>query len=297
VDSDHDGVSDADELMAGTNPYDPRSRPRLEVVAELAGKEQLPSFQAGLGAFVVFPAELQAMIQKTKSDPLGDLDMAAFPLTEKRGDSLTRVGISQDLLNQHGIDLARDGLTVGPLTRPSKSGVLERRVGGVELRLISDDEHCCYPLLPVDPNKKVTDLGDGDTVTNFSDGSYAFDFADGGGAYVNSDNEIVVTWYVNPDADPATDVPTPEQEAAFKRLRGATVLTVENWSAPDSGGEPRDPYDSIILVDPEYAFDTAVAFATPRVTGAQPEVDPNLPNPGGAANPQDFKDKCFVGCP
>ena len=296
VDSDHDGVSDADELMAGTNPYDPRSRPRLEVVAELAGKEQLPSFQAGRGAFVVFPVEIQAMIQKTKSDPLGELDTAAFPLTEKRADSLTRLGISQDLLSEHGIDVKRDGLTVGPLARPSQDGGFEPRVGGVEARLISDDDHCCKPLIAPDPERDLVYVDDNVMVFKYSDGGFLFEYADDSGDYISPDGKMF-NWYVNPDADPSADVPTPEQEKAFFRLRGATILTVENWSAPDVDWKPSDRNASIILVDAEHAFDTAVLFATPRVTGAQPEVDPNLPNPTGAANPQDFKDKCFVGCP
>ena len=64
VDSDHDGVSDADEWMAGTDPLDPTSRPRPEVVVELAGAEKLPSFQAGHGAFVVYPTDVAELLSK-----------------------------------------------------------------------------------------------------------------------------------------------------------------------------------------------------------------------------------------
>lgn len=286
VDSDSDGVSDADELMAGTNPYDPLSRPSLVVVAELGGKQQLPSFEAGLGAFIVFPAELQAMVQESKNDPL-----AAFPLTGEREDTLSRLGISTELLKQHNIDMTRDGFTVGPLSKTTDSGVPERRVGGVELRLISEDkdEHCCYPLLPIEPNAPKTDAGNGGTRTDYSDGSHVVDFPDGSGWYVDKDGEIIVDWYVNPDADPGADAPTPEQEAAFVRLRGATILTLENWSAPAlSGVEPRDPRTTIILVDPEYAYETAIVFDVPTLTDAQPEVRPDLPNPGVPADPKNI---------
>jgi hypothetical protein len=293
VDSDHDGVSDADELMAGTDPYDAKSRPRLIVVAELRGKEQLPSFEAGLGAFVVFPPELQTMIEKTKDDPLGDI-MVAFPLTKERSDTLTRLGISSELMVEHGVDVTSDGFTIGPLVKSKETGGFEPRMGGVEIRLISDDDHCCYPLLPIEPDAPKTDLGDGDTVTNFSDGSYVFDFADGSGAYVNADNEIVVTWYVNPDADPVSEVPTPEQEEAFKRLRGATILTLDNWyGGPEVGDEEfGDPYETIILVDPEYAYDTAMVFSSPVVNEAQPEGRDDLPRPDVPAIPGE----CLVGC-
>lgn len=297
VDSDGDGVSDADELMAGTNPFDPKSRPSLVVVAELGGKQQLPSFEAGLGAFTVFPAELMAMIEKTKDDPLGDLPLSAFPLTKERGDALTRLGISSELLTQYNIDAERDGFTV-QIGKTTDNGVPERRIGGVEVRLISsDDEHCCYPLLPIEPDAQKMQFGENGTRTVFSDGSFVIDFDDGSGVYIDNKGNKIVSWYVNPDADQVTEVPTPEQEAAFKRLRGAVVRTLENWEAPDSGADPNNPRDLIILVDPEYAFDTAMVYDAPRVTGAQPETRDDLPNPGVAANPDDFKDSCVVGCP
>jgi hypothetical protein len=264
------------------------------IVAELGGKQQLPSFEAGLGAFTIFPAELLAMVEESKNAPL-----TAFPLAGERKDTLTRLGISAELLKQHNIDLMNQGFTVGPLFRKATDSsvpdvVTEPRIGGVELRLISadEDEHCCYPLLPIEPNAPKSDAGAGAVRTDFSDGSYVVDFADGGGIYVDKDGNQVVTWYVNPDADPVSDVPTPEQEAAFKRLRGAVTLTVENWYAPDNGTEPSDddPRATIILVDPEYAYETAMVYDVPIVKGAQPEVRDDLPNPGvpaGDPRPED----------
>ena len=37
------------------------------------------------------------------------------------------------------------------------------------------------------------------------------------------------------------------------------------------------------MVDPEYAYETAMVFDVPTVKGAQPEVRDDLPNPGVAA--------------
>lgn len=313
VDSDGDGVCDADELVAGTNPFDPQSRPPLDVVAKLGGEKQLPSFEAGLGVFVVFPPDLLTMKEKYAANPLGDL---AFPVD--RGDSLTRLGISNELLNQYNIDLASDGLTFGPLSKPTDEGgnilgdIPEARVSGIEVSLISADkgagtQDCCFPLLPLEPGKKEYPVDDpfGRAVveTHYSDGSVLTEFFDKdgnslGGTYQDEDGNIVTTWYVNPDADQVTDTPTPEQEEAALRLRGAVSKTMENWYVSDPNGAepPRNPRDLVILVDPDQ-YGTAVIYEIPRVSGAQPETRDDLPSPRVPADPGDFVGACVVGCP
>lgn len=292
VDSDHDGVADADELMAGTDPYDPLSRPSLQVVAELGGKKQLPSFEAGLGAYIVFPPELQVMMAEGKGAPL-----AAFPLAGERYDTLTRLGISADTLTQYGIDPQRDGFTVG-LSLPVKDQALERRVGGIELRLISNDDDPA----PLDPNcgkhgaEVANDLYEDGLVTTYEDGARRIAWSDGSGTMLDKDGNVVGTWYVNPDADPEATAPTPEQEASFKRLRGTTILTVDGWTTPDGGAIPEDKRNTVILVDPEQTYNTGLAFDAPRLTSAQPEARPDLPNPGLPADPGGITGACSTGC-
>ncbi|HEX5947387.1 MAG TPA: thrombospondin type 3 repeat-containing protein [Acidimicrobiales bacterium] len=132
VDSDHDGVSDADELMAGTDPHDPASFPPLQHVAELAEKRELPSFEAGLGTFLLFPPEIVELISKRHDNsPLG-----AFPALTRK-DALTRMGISTDLLAESGVDIERGGLTIGLDGLSSGDGLAGMRVGGVRVDLIS----------------------------------------------------------------------------------------------------------------------------------------------------------------
>ncbi|NUT36069.1 MAG: hypothetical protein HOV79_23685 [Hamadaea sp.] len=133
VDSDRDGVSDADEIMAGTDPHDPASSPPLVHLAELGYEHKLPSFEAGLGAFLLLPVE----ILKAR-DASADL-LAAFPMND-RADALTRMGISKEQLAEHGIDPGRDGFSIGLDGVGSKESLPGRRVGAVDARLISDGD-------------------------------------------------------------------------------------------------------------------------------------------------------------
>ncbi len=288
VDSDHDGVCDADELMAGTDPYDPLSKPSLRVVAELSGKGRLPSFEAGLSAFFIFPEKLQAMVTETMKNPI-----TAFPLGTERGDSLSRVGISADLLKQHGIDAHLDGFTIG-IDHNTDAGMPERRVGGIKVGLISaEDDPEPLANLPHGGRVKEETL-DGDHFVTYKDGTVIVDWQSGGGMEMDSEGFVTNMWYVNPDADQESTVPTPEQEAAFGRLRGAAIRTVEGWSVPLGDTMPGDKRETVVLVDPEYAYNPVMIFDAPKLTSAQPEVRRDLPRPDLPADP---KGGCTVGCP
>jgi hypothetical protein len=130
VDSDRDSVADADELVADTDPHAGDSRPALARLVELIQARRLPSFEAGLSTLIALPADAVAA-RTRRDDPLG-----ALP-THTRGDTLSRLGISAQLLAERGIDLDRDGLTLGldgRRTHDSGPGV---RVAGIDARLIS----------------------------------------------------------------------------------------------------------------------------------------------------------------
>jgi hypothetical protein len=283
VDSDHDGVCDADELIAGTDPYDPRSKPSLRVIAEVSGKNRLPSFEAGLGAFFIYPETLQAFVAARVKDPL--TTFSGF----ERGDSLARMGISADLLKQNGIDAQRDGFTIG-LDHNTDTGMPGRRVNGIEIRLISDeDDPTPLPDLP----KKETELAGGILLTEYRDGTMTFDYPDGGHVALDKNGDEI-NIYVNPDADQESTAPTFEQKAAFERLRGAAIRTVLGWSAPRADTISVDKRETVVLLDPEYAYNPAMVFVAPKVTNTQPEGRPDLPQPDLPANP---KGGCTVGCP
>lgn len=288
VDSDGDGVCDADELVAGTDPHDPLSKPSLRVVAELGGKSTLPSFEAGLGVFAVYPEQMQAMLQSYYKGHGKDVleQLTAFPLHHARGDALSRAGISARLLADNGIDPDRDGFTIG-LDRPTASNLPGRRVGGIEMRLVSadgadggtkpksdDDELVPLPKLP--PEKK--ELDELVPLSKIPPAAPKPKKAKGG-------DFVMEPWYVNPDADTGATEPTAEQMKALERLRGATIRTIENAGLPDLGdtkviAAAATRRTLIMLVDPLIADAPSMALE-PRFGTAQPEtVRDDLPLPG-----------------
>lgn len=305
VDSDGDGVCDADELVAGTDPYDPLSKPSLQVIAELGGKATLPSFEAGRGVFAVFPEKMQALLQEYYKGKSA-IEMAqAFPLGPKRGDSLSRVGIDADMLKEYSItmggltnDPLHDGFTVG-LKKNDDSGIPGRRVGGIEMRLISEDMAPITKVADHGGEKKLEFYKDGGEVHTYKDGFTRTDQSDKTVVWRNEEGKITKVHpgsYFNPDADTGSGEPTPEQKKAQDRLRGAAVNTVDGWSAPGTE-DPQllDRRTLIMLVDPEYLDSTLMVLDQPRLTDAQPDVRPDLPHPELPAGAQPGQ-PCTKGC-
>jgi len=169
VDSDGDGVCDADERLAGTDPHDPTSVPPLRRLVELAAKDSLPSFENGFATFVVLPPDITAKrLPEGAPDPIG-----AFPLRGRK-DSLAALGISGELLGAHGIDVSVSGLTIG--RGDENAGEPPVRVGGIDVRLISagdDDDLAPLTKLPSWTGTTFYTNSDGDLVTSrrYSDNS------------------------------------------------------------------------------------------------------------------------------
>lgn len=167
VDSDHDGVCDADELAAGTDPYDPASLPGMPQLVELTVGRGLPSFEAGLAVLTMLPPELLDLREVRSGLPqLGGLSVPT------RGELLKRLGISTDLLAEYGISPDRDGLTVGLDTVGSKDAPPGVRVAGIDMSLLAAGTYESVPFVKnggvflIRPNS----AGDGH-ITDFVDGS------------------------------------------------------------------------------------------------------------------------------
>jgi hypothetical protein len=267
VDSDGDGVGDADEITAGFDPFDADDRPPLDVLVELIAAELLPTFELGVGQIVVFPAELQAKLESIEGDSFG-----AFPSSDRR-DAMKRLGMDPDLLAEHGLDTEFGGfsLTIGKDTGGDGPPKI---IGGVEVSLISGEgaeqgEEVLYTTYYDDGRVEDVHLANGDVIHHDGEGNNT---RTGPGGNVKS------TGYVNPDADDGA--PTQESFEAWTRLLDATIRTVAGWSKFE--GDPddiEDAHKTIILIDPEYTEFQSQISDPPQVGTAQPETRPDLFNP------------------
>lgn len=283
VDSDGDGVSDADEVVAGTDPRDPASRPSLPLIVEMIGAQLLPTFEFGVGKMVVRPAELHAALEKYGGS-LPESPLAAFPLGERK-DAVTRLGLDAEQMAGFGISIESDGFTL--VRGFDKEQQPVRRVGGVDISLISagaDDGGEVPEEGPKVVYSEKFNNGDlfiklegGDEVLIHKDGSYERTGPDGFPKKGSG--------YTNPDADTGDGEPTDEQIAAWKRVRDATKRTVFGWQAIEVDPENiPDRKGTIILVDPEYQDYEGSVSDPPQIDRAQPETRPDLPNPADRVN-------------
>lgn len=134
VDSDHDGVSDADELMAGSDPYDPKSRPLLQPIVDLAFDRKLPSFEAGLGTFLVVPQEILEARNEAGMDILGAFGM------DTRRDAIKHLGMTFGEVDTGGVDLdPGNGFTFGLNGKGGVGSMPGAKVGGIDAALLSQD--------------------------------------------------------------------------------------------------------------------------------------------------------------
>ncbi len=285
VDTDRDGYNDADEVVAGTNPHDPKSTPGLSLIVDLIGAQMLPTFEFGVGKIIINPAELQAELEARGGG--SESPLAAFPLGERK-DALTRMGLDTELLAEHGYSAEFDGLTL-VLGRDDQDGPV-RRVGGVDVSLISaEDEAGDITISPELKIDRMEEFPDGSTFIQYEDGSSLVISPDGQGDYRGPDGKPA-TFYSNPDADTGPQEPTEEDINAWERVRNATIRTVAGWR-PISGDpeDIRDPNETIMLIDPDYPDYKGQISDVPQILKAQPELHPNLPNPlldGGGCYPR-----------
>lgn len=381
IDSDNDGVCDADEVRAGTDPHDPASTPNLTLIAELLLARGLPSFEYGRGTLLAFPREIVELRENLGFDPRG-----AFP-PNARPDLLTTLGIDRDLLTKMGISADRDGFSLGldvpKAGSPSPIGI---KVAGIDASLISagtPNTHVARggvvetgkdwrgntvnyyadgskdTIETIDHGIRVTttdadgsrgntvtkdggswkedgitvvvrneqvDDPDGNTISSSSsvthvlsgalstltttkeyirdedgkvvgviitesldytsaDGSFSSHgetrkVCDANGESCSERSDYTESpEYADPD-QAYSEMVTQEMVDGVLRTRGAAVRVVEGWTAPEMGEDPINPFDlsTIMLVDD--LTGEPYLLTEPKITTAQPETSPDLPNPG-----------------
>ena len=120
VDSDGDGVADADEILLGYDPFDPASTPPLSLLLDATLGGRLPTYELGYGTWAVFPEEFVRGLEKNwlarqdlpEGVPPG-LPSQVFGMPTRQG-SIALAGINDGLLKQFGIELPWvNGLTFG----------------------------------------------------------------------------------------------------------------------------------------------------------------------------------------
>jgi hypothetical protein len=275
TDSDGDGFSDADERLAGTDPYDANSRPIIRDLVEI--------WLQGVDTGRAVPFREIVVLPETTPDgkAIGRNPSAELP---GRKDMLEQLGISQahqaDVENGKGVGVMVN-LGAGPSA--GKSDAPPVRTNGMNLHLIADYS---YKTTKTDTGEKTVyhDKETGkymgfDSISKNSDGStdYTHCMSDGtcstkhvdppkDGGYVDPDySDDVLT----PAPFGQVIVATPEQIAEFNRLRGTNTNVKDTGVTPDTSTPPRyvggangDP--TIILVNPD---DDSVALSKEFTAG------------------------------
>jgi Bacterial TSP3 repeat len=258
VDSDGDGVSDADEKAAGTDPEDASSHPPALDIAKLARQGRFESFNRGLSEVVVLPThgpDGKALVSSEVRDLRGptlealgitDKTLSRFGMKSENGFSLSSAwptSIAQEMAELNG----SKGSTPPPV-----------KVGGIQIALYSADENgvdmgpgFCTGCKNPDGETVKTEGSWWDKVVEFFGGS-----SDGGSGDKPDGGQPDAGTYTDPDAVPVIPISEADFKKVWFKVNGGTVSRTAGDDLPSPLDEEppvlgRNPNGPIMLVNPE----------------------------------------------
>jgi Bacterial TSP3 repeat len=166
VDSDHDGISDDDEIAAGTNPNDAASHPPILKLFESAAYGKLRSFNKGHSEILILPTK----------DPEGNA-IGNKSFIPQRDSIFKSFGLGKDLLSKAGLN-PENGLRMKINSESARmrgeksngSGHPPIKIGGLDVGLISGGYNGNTTLFAVGPNSGKNAAGE--AKTTFKDGEF-----------------------------------------------------------------------------------------------------------------------------
>lgn len=301
-DTDDDGFSDEDEIVAGTDPFDAKSHPRvLDLVVLWRG--------GAVGVNPEHPFREVFVLPETAPDGTA-IGRSPIPELPGRKDALSALGITDEHLK--GIDLT-NGLRVTLDVRPhetssdGKEAPPPMRVGGIDVRLISGET---YMVVHSEEGGEVAEYFDKETGEKVGQDSTVH-HPNGCTTYQTCGKEHGCITTVecppntsmsDPDADTGVPQPgwgtvhvaTPEQIAEYNLKRGMNT-TFGSTGVDTSGPPPSRDKSPIILINPDddsvwVSTQTTAGVPTNfnrfggNVNGGRPDGPPR-PEPGGTPKP------------
>lgn len=284
TDSDGDGFSDADEVLAGTNPYNAKSRPPVLNLIKI-WKKGKPGLKGN---------PFREIIVLPETAPNGKaIGRAPIPDMPGRKDALAALGLNNVFLGKRDLS---NGLRVAMnISTPAKQMPATMRVGGIDIRLIEADggsgSSGVVPVHHSEEGGEVTEWFDKETgekvgqdsTVHHPNGCTTHQTCDKTSCSTATTCEPGVSM-VNPDADPSFPptgggviVATPEQITAYNKKRGTNTNFGPRITVDTSGPPPVKNQAPIILVNPD---DDSVWISTQPTTG----VPTNFNRFGGNVN-------------